>query len=567
MKRVISLTLVAVLFISCAAPVSIRRLKAPVPSTVSASGRSFPTEREARHNPEAALSEDLEIAATAWADLARHRSNANAIRAYNYSVERIVSLLSPLQKSGRLPRTGAMTIRKGVSAHKLSITSDIKAFPDPQAWHFTPADEFAISGKDYPRAANRSGVGAPVLWELRRLKKKEARGQLLLSEPDKNYYSLTAVLEFNGSEARLAMKDPLASDRVSIGGRSYPLAADLAIGPAEVLAKDLPLRLGLLRMIFPGPSEPQIVRVQPYDQKKIPVLMIHGLQDTMLTWAPLLNKLRSDPLINRRYQFWVYDYPSGYPFPVCAEWLRIELDWVKKNIYPDYKKIILIGHSMGGLIARLMITDSNGEIQNAYSGKPVSIDRGALNFRHLPEIRRVIFISTPHGGSAFASNLIGRIGKSLIRLPDIVIKDTKDTLIRLPSIVINSPASVTGFVREAGEHPVGQLNKLLDPLKRLLLPTTTSIDTLSPKDPFLKAVKHAPIADDIPYNSIIGSRDRYVNYSSSHLCGAQETIVTSADHMANQNEEGMEAVHKILRDSLRDPGSPHRWNRHSEDHF
>jgi len=156
-----------------------------------------------------------------------------------------------------------------------------------------------------------------------------------------------------GSEARLAIKDPLISDRVSLAGRNYPLAADLSIGTAALLAENQPQRLGFIRMIRPAKYAftARLLHLQPYDRNKIPVLMIHGLQDTPATWAPLLNELRSDPQINRRYQFWVYNYPSGYPFPYSAELLREELDRVNKT-YPDHKKIILIGHSMGGLVAR-----------------------------------------------------------------------------------------------------------------------------------------------------------------------------------------------------------------------
>ena len=97
--------------------------------------------------------------------------------------------------------------------------------------------------------------------------------------------------------------------------------------------------------------------------------MIHGLQDTPATWAPLINELRSDSQIDQRYQFWVYNYPSGYPFPYSAELLRKELDRVDKT-YPDHNKIILIGHSMGGLVSRLMVTDSNLVLWNSYFAKP-----------------------------------------------------------------------------------------------------------------------------------------------------------------------------------------------------
>src|SRR5260370_36068484 len=117
------------------------------------------------------------------------------------------------------------------------------------------------------------------------------------------------------------MKDPLISDRVSLAGRNYPLAADLSIGTAALLAKDRPQRLGFIRMVRPAKYAytARLVPLQPYDPHKIPVMMVHGLPDTPATWAPFLNELRSDPQINERYQLSVYNYPSGYSFPCSAD--------------------------------------------------------------------------------------------------------------------------------------------------------------------------------------------------------------------------------------------------------
>ena len=154
----------------------------------------------------------------------------------------------------------------------------------------------------------------------------------------------------------------------------------------------------------------------------------------------------------------------------------------------------------------------------------------------------MIFISTPHGGSTLASNWIGRIGKSLIRLPD---------------IIITTPGSVTEFVVESGQHPAEQLNKLFELLEPFFWgPTTTSIDTLSPNDPFLKTLKATPIAGHIPFHSIMGDRGRgdkckssdgVVKYESSHLKGEQSERLVPSGHMANQNEQGMEEVRRILK--------------------
>ncbi len=79
----------------------------------------------------------------------------------------------------------------------------------------------------------------------------------------------------------------------------------------------------------------------------------------------MINALRSDHEVREHYQFWVFSYPSGYPYPYSAALLRKELDGVD-HVFPDHKPIVLVGHSMGGTISRLMITDSGDKIWIAY---------------------------------------------------------------------------------------------------------------------------------------------------------------------------------------------------------
>jgi len=540
MKRVIPVTLAGILLTSCAQLATIRNVEPPAPSVASVSGRSFPTERASSQDPEAALAHDLGTAATAWADLGRDPSDGGAVQEYNYSVGRIVSLL---QSTGKLSDAGSVKISTGARGYKLAFRSDVKDFAGTQSCHFIPADELAISGKDYTQRIRREGIGAPVLAERDR-PLENARKQFLI--PERIFYSLTALVEFKDSDARLVLKDPLNSNRVSIAGHNYPLAADLSIGTAALLAKNRPQRLGFIRMIRPAKYAytARLVRLQPYDGNKTPVLMIHGLQDTPATWAPLLNDLRSDPEINRRYQFWVYNYPSGYPFFYSAELLREELDRLDKT-YPDHKKIILIGHSMGGLVARLMVTDTNLVLWNDYFGEPpdqIPMDpetkqfvERLLVFRHRSEVSRVIFISTPHRGSEIASNWIGRLGVSLVKLPP--------NLTKTGTVVMR-------FETKAGAS-VEKPNRLHCP---------TSIDTLSPNNRFVLALNTLPIANHIPYHSIIGDRGRgdtpnssdgVVPYWSSHLEGAQSERIVPSPHGAHQNKQGMEEVHRILTKNIR----------------
>jgi pimeloyl-ACP methyl ester carboxylesterase len=536
MVRLIALAFIVVLISACAQLATVKNVEPLPPSGGTIAASSFPTESEAKQDPESALSRYLNICSKAWSDLKRDPTDSGARQRYNYSVARIVSLL---QATGKLERAGSVTIGTGANAYRLTFGSDIKFVADPRNCHFVPADELAISGKDYTNRVRTDGIGAPVLVETEAPIEK-AREQFLVSEP--LFYGMTAVLEFQGQEARLLMKDPLASDRVSIDGRSYPLAADFSIGPAALLAKDRPQRLGFIRMIRPAEYEntARLVRAQPYDPNKIPVLMIHGLQDTPATWAPLLNELRSDPEINRHYQFWAYSYPSGYPTPYSAELLRQELDRVDKT-YPGHKKIVLIGHSMGGIVSRLMVTDSGMTLWDAYFGKPpdqVPMDskdkqliESMLIFEHRSDVSRVIFCSTPHRGAGLATNWIGRIGIALTKLPTNIISVGVD----------------------AAKYAV------MPGISARKLHVPTSIDTLSPKNPFVRTMNTLPIADDIPYHSIIGDRGRgdtpnssdgVVPYWSSHLDGAQSEKIVPSDHGSHQNEQGMKEIDRILRLNL-----------------
>ena len=94
--------------------------------------------------------------------------------------------------------------------------------------------------------------------------------------------------------------------------------------------------------------------------------------------------------------------------------------------------MVVIGHSMGGCISRLLITDTGDKLLMELFEKPPEqvplspeareIFTEALIFRHRPEIGRVIFISAPLRGSDLASNWVGRIGSSLIKAPSTLLR-------------------------------------------------------------------------------------------------------------------------------------------------
>jgi pimeloyl-ACP methyl ester carboxylesterase len=251
---------------------------------------------------------------------------------------------------------------------------------------------------------------------------------------------------------------------------------------------------------------------------------------------PHLNRLRGYEETRRNYQFWFYSYPSGYPYPYSAAIQRRELDAIEKR-FPLRKPMVVIGHSVGGCISRLLITDTGDKLWMKLFKKPPEqvplspesrkLFTEALIFPHRPEIGRVIFISAPLRGSELASNWLGRIGSSLVKSPITLLKAGRDAI------------KITTFRS-------GELR-----LKRI----PNSVDTLAPTNRFVLAINTIPITPGIPYHTIMGDRgkgdapnssDGVVPYWSSHMDGAKSELIVSSGHAAHQNPKAIEEVRRIL---------------------
>src|SRR5262249_51570683 len=154
--------------------------------------------------------------------------------------------------------------------------------------------------------------------------------------------------------------------------------------------------------------------IRPYEPHKIPVVMVHGLISTPLAWIPMLNELLRDPLIQDNYQFMLYMYPTGAPIPIAAASLREGLVQAKQLYDPDgrdpaFERMVLLGHSMGGLLSRTMAVSSGDQLWRLYSdrnfedvlGPREFLDelRRYFFFEPLPFVSRVVFLATPHRGS------------------------------------------------------------------------------------------------------------------------------------------------------------------------
>jgi pimeloyl-ACP methyl ester carboxylesterase len=486
---------------------------------------------EEHAEPLVALADCLTALQAASRELERDPATATAIRDYNFGIARIFQIVHDAKVD---PWSAPLTIPSPAGDFTLTHKPDPRPEWNPALYEFTPADEFDVGGKYVTERTTRFGIGAPIVAVERVPKNRRAD-----FAPSRIYYSVTVVAHFEGRRCVLSFEDPLATETVAFNGRTVPLAADFTVPLAVMLQQSDPKKYEFSRLLNPEryAHTAAIERLQPYDPHKTVVLVIHGLKDSQATWTPMINKLRGDPVIRKYYQFWFYSYPTGYPFPYSAAILRHELDAVEKR-FPKMKPIVVIGHSMGGCISRLLLTDSGNKLWMNIFGRPpneVPLSPRAreyfqeeLFFRHRPEIGRVIFIASPLRGSNMARGLLGSLAAMIIREATISTQASREML-RLTRI-------------EQAE---------LKPMRR-----SNSVDSLSPKSRFLYAMNTIPITPRVPYNTIIGDRGRgdspnssdgVVPYWSSHMNGAESECIVPSRHGAHQNPQAIAEVLRILK--------------------
>lgn len=356
--------------------------------------------------------------------------------------------------------------------------------------------------------------------------------------------------------ADLELLDPLVSTDLVVEGRRVPMQSDITTPLGYSL--DSPSlkeskRLATLGLLFPDDVESYrgIYLLEPYDPNKIPVLLVHGLWSTPLTWIDMFNDLRAYPEIRTRYQFWFYMYPTAKPFWESAASLRRDLAELRAEFDPQHAnrhldQMVLVGHSMGGLLSRMQVIDSGDRFWSAVaegSFDDLKADPEVKQqiaqvafFRANPSIRRVITLGTPHRGSRLANDWTEWLARTLIRTPRAML--LKSTVIRENADIFKSP---------------------------ILLRPATSIDSLSPDNPFFPVLDSLRPPPVVHQHNVVGlveeqswwkwveeePGDGVVPLWSARFDQAESEITVTADHQnVHRHPLAILEVRRILLEHL-----------------
>ncbi len=499
------------------------------------------------------LNEDLETVKAALQPDTRLTAEV-----YKHAVSNLIGLAIESRSNGtHLIRENCFETNS--THYSFALEPSIPPRIDPLSFdELIPANQFEVNGLSNEYFSY--GLGVPLIGIVHEPHQREQWGPFF---PGPDFmYPLSGVLKFDAPKntkskrqvhCSLGFYDPLATDTITLEQHNVPLEADYTTALAFQVQKLNPTKIG-----FKGLLESDLLLeraglylLEPYRPDKIPVVMVHGLMSSAMTWVPMFNDLRGSPDLRDRYQFWFFNYPTGLPILYSSMLLREQLKAVRDTYDPNHNNpnfdhMVLVGHSMGGLLTRMMLINPGDAFYNYVFDEPIEqlpvsddmreLVKKLFLFERQKNISRAIFISTPHRGSSLADRWYAKLGTGLIHLPRNMMQSAN-------TLLSNKDIQYTEKIKNESQ------------------PVHTSIQLLSPSSPFIRQSMKFPLPQDIPYHSIIGIRDAkqgpgssdgVVDYESSHLEYAVSELWIPSSHSAHCHPLAIQEVKRILRLHLQD---------------
>lgn len=480
---------------------------------------------------------------------------------YNYAVQQAITALFKLNEGNPpLPdeqqsfhiRAGSWDIRGDMKSVRLALNRTL-----PQ--ELIPAGSLSFAG--VRNQYRRDGFGAELVAVTAKRVLNSREAESFIETP---FPSVTGLMSFNVSSLQQILEthdvmlhgyDPYRQQQVRLAGREVPLAANFTAGYGLWLARSGFARQALKTLVGRGEAldAPRVYLMQPYDPDRRIIIMLHGLASSPEAWINVANEVFGDETLRQNYQIWQVYYPTNAPLIWNLHDIRQAINRTLQHFDPEStarasQDIVLVGHSMGGLLSRLLVSSSGDmlweQLVDSYKLVAEQVEKARprldpyLRFEPLPQVSRAVFIATPHRGTPFAENRFARWASGLVSLPVTLLERFKE----MGQLLIDpSSAPPEGLTR---------------PLN--------SIDNLSDKDGFIKAAAEMPVSPGVRYHSIIGndtpsrklslSDDGVVPYSSAHLAGAASETVIPSWHSVQETPQAIMEIRRILHLSLSEDG-------------
>jgi pimeloyl-ACP methyl ester carboxylesterase len=464
---------------------------------------------------------------------------------------------------------GQVDLKTGDTTYSLPF-GEIVIHLDPgeMRWgHFAMADFVAAAQLEVRGLRNDyrwPGIGSSLVASLKHIDGEEDWAFSLV--PDALKVSVTALLRIDDLDGLLGagnLKGELVlyttqeETAVEIGGRRVPLEYRPSTALAFTLEGSQVYRMelrGLLSgdlMLFKQAARfrDNVFLMSPYRPGLIPLVLVHGTASSPARWAEVINEIINDHDLRDRYQIWLFTYNTGNPVLYSGGLLVQGLKNLVLQMDPEGKeealrKMVIVGHSQGGLLTKLTAIDSGTVFwDNLFTLPPDQLNvtpesraklEQSLFFKPLPFVRHVVFISTPHRGSKVLS-------RNWIR--------------NLLQRVISLPFKLLSTIQEIYEYDssVFKVAGMRDVIPR-------STDNMHPGSRFVKVFSSIPLSPTVQAHSIIAVNnpqdpreewsDGVVTYQSAHIEGVQSELIVHSGHSAQDNPEAIEEIRRILVENL-----------------
>lgn len=242
--------------------------------------------------------------------------------------------------------------------------------PDLQ-WPLTVARAADIDMVGYGDRHSTRGFGVALAVMSARCK---GMPRCDLNPPEGVFRPATAWFEQDADDEipTLVLTDPLRHPVLASVSGDRPLSLDTSAPFALGAGTSKLKRLGVWGLL--GGREigrrAGVFLLDEYDPNKRAIVMIHGLGSSPLIWGRVSNAIWADPLLRARYQIWHVVYQTDPPLLVVRLRVQRYLDAAWRVLDPECDDparthVVLIGHSLGGVVSRLLSVDSGQALWDA----------------------------------------------------------------------------------------------------------------------------------------------------------------------------------------------------------